>query len=251
MMASLDPRNRLIVVEASSQIGRRWLDIIPTLSRLCLADNDVRANLHMRTLLPGYRGACKHCPNPNLPSHDEACQGRKDFRVSRHEMVKHALAAGLSTIRRMSVEVDPFLPDLRRRNDIRVKLDSNDRRTVVNEEYDLMIMVLAAPTNQRALAARSPPSDLSLFKQSFDRAQAVLAQGALKKVNNLPAREPEQPPAPPFSPLVVSSGGIMEKGMFEKLKAWKSYGMDSVTHSWTLSSVAVALARARGRTFVV
>jgi hypothetical protein len=251
MMASLDSRGRLIVVEAASQIGRRWLDVIPTSSRFLLSDNDVRANLHIRTLAPGYGGPCKRCANANVASHDEACPGRKDFRVSRHEAVKHALAAGLTTIKGMSVEVEPFLPDLRRRNDIRVKLDTDDRRGVVNEEYDLMIMVLSASANQRALAVRSPPSDISLFKQSFDRIQSVLAQGALKKVNNIPASDPGQPPPAPFSPLVLSSGGVMERGMFEKLRAWKSFGMNSVDHAWTLSSVAISLARARGRTFMV
>jgi len=67
----------------------------------------------------------------------------------------------------------------------------------------------------------------------------------------VPASDPGQPPPAPFSPLVLSSGGVMERGMFEKLRAWKSFGMNSVDHAWTLSSVAISLARARGRTFVV
>jgi hypothetical protein len=48
----------------------------------------------------------------------------------------------------------------------------------------------------------------------------------------------------------MSSGGVMEKGMFEKLKESRTWAAGSVSHSWMLSCLAVSLAKSRGRTFL-
>lgn len=249
LMASLDPRERVLVTESASQVGRRWLDVIPSSARFKLSDIAVQTGLHYRTLTPGHRGDCTKCAVPNLTAHDEACLGRPDYRVSRHEVVKHALATGLRMAPRVEVVIEPFFPDLRRRNDIRVSRFSYNEQLDVREEYDLKVCVLAAPTNQRVLAAYAPTADLSLFKQTFDRAQAALAFHARRKVLALPDAGVGQPERSPFFPLVMSSGGIMERGMFEKLKEWKSWSEDSVSHSWMLSSLSIALVKARARTF--
>jgi hypothetical protein len=164
-------------------------------------------------------------------------------------MVKHALAAGLRMIPGLMVEVEPFLPDLRRRNDLRVQRNHDGDRSAIHEEYDLKICVLSAPTNQRALASATVPTDSSLFKQSAARLQSVLAYQARRKVLALPPMDPLLPPRPPFFPIVMSSGGVMEKSMFEKLKLWKSLSSDSVSHMWMVSSISVSLVKARGRTF--
>jgi hypothetical protein len=250
LMASLDPRDRFFLVESASQVGRRWLDVIPSSARFALSDGEIQANLHCRTLLSGYLGNCRRCAAPNLAGHDESCHGRQDFRVSRHESVKHALAAGLRSIPQMQVEVEPFLPDLRCRNDIRITL-AGDRTTQVRQEFDLKVMAISAPTNQRSLVIQTVPADSTLFRHSADRLQSFLAHHAKRKMDYLPPLDPNTPPAPPFFPLVMTSGGIMEKGMFERLKQWRAWSSGSVSYSWMLSSVAVSLARARGRTFMM
>lgn len=251
LLASLDPRDQVALTEAASQIGRRWLDAIPSSARLTLSDGDITANLHYRTLLAGHAGICSACAAPNLSLHDEGCPGRQDFRVSRHESVKHILAAGLRQIPQMQVEVEPFLPDLRRRNDIRVH-GVSDQHADLHEEYDLKVMVLSAASNQRSLATTNvATADASIFKQTAERIQILLAQNAKKKVSALPTLDPTTAPPRPFYPLVMSSGGLLEKGMFEKLKQWRGRSVGGVSHSWMISSVAVALARARGRTFLL
>jgi hypothetical protein len=53
-----------------------------------------------------------------------------------------------------------------------------------------------------------------------------------------------------FSPLVFSAGGLPETATFAKLKDWQSWGISLVSYKWMLSSVSVALAKARGRTFL-
>jgi hypothetical protein len=252
LMASLDARERFAVTEAASQLGRRWLDVIPSLKRFTLTDMDIKANLHYRTLLPGYQGACKNCAVANLSAHDEACQGRQDYRVSRHDLVKKALGAGLELIPDMEVEIEPFMPNLRRKNDIRIFRPSDGDRDNVREEYDLKVMVLSAPTNQRSLAVQNnTPSEQSLLKQSFDRIQSLLAYNARRKILALPPADSNLPTPVPFFPLVMSSGGVMEKGMLEKLKWWRSMSRDLASYSWMISSVSIRLAQARGRTFTL
>jgi hypothetical protein len=111
-------------------------------------------------------------------------------------------------------------------------------------------MVLSAPTNHRSLSVAGSTPDVTLFKRSADQIQTVLARNAKKKIDNLPPRSANAPPPPPFYPLVMSSGGMVEKSMFEKLKQWRSLSSGAVSHSWMLSVIAVCLARARGRTFI-
>jgi hypothetical protein len=252
LLASLDSRDQITLTESASQVGRRWMDVTPSSSRLIMSDADVQANLHHRTLLPGYAGGCKLCASPNLSSHDEACRGRQDYRISRHESVKHIVASGLRGIPRMDVEVEPFLPNLRRRNDIRITL-SDDRAPLLNEEYDLKVMVLSAASNQRSLSVApvSNNADMTIFKRAAAQIQTLLAQNAKKKVDALPSRDPNAARPTPFYPLVMLSGGMLEKSMFEKVKQWRGLASTSVSHSHMLSCIAVALAKARGRTFVM
>jgi hypothetical protein len=151
----------------------------------------------------------------------------------------------------VEVEVEPFLPDLRRRNDLRIHRESDDEHTALNEEYDLKICVLSSPTHQRTLAVAGAPSDLTIFKQMADRVQTVLAYQARRKVLALPAVDNGRPVNPPFFALVMSSGGVLEKSMFEKLKQWRALSSDSVSHMWMVSSMSVSLAKSRGRTFLL
>jgi hypothetical protein len=251
MMTSLSTRDRVLVVEAASQIGRRWLDIVPSSSRYTLSDTDVQANLLYRTLLPGYVGACIRCTQRNEPGHDECCPGRKDHRISRHEAVKYAMAAGLSAISTLTVDIEPFMPDLRRRNDIRIKHNTDAHRPSPAEEYDLKVVALSAPSHQRSLAVSDVilrPNDSSILKQTHEKIQKVLAYQAKRKVDALPALTTARVP---FAPIVLSSGGIAEKGAFDKLKLWKSWATNPTSHQWMLSSVSVSLAKARGRTFLL
>jgi len=152
----------------------------------------------------------------------------------------------------MDVEVEPFLPNLRRRNDIRITL-SDDRAPLLNEEYDLKVMVLSAASNQRSLSVApvSNDADMTIFKRAAAQIQTLLAQNAKKKVDALPLRDPNAARPTPFYPLVMSSGGMLEKSMFEKVKQWRGLASTSVSHSHMLSCIAVALAKARGRTFVM
>lgn len=116
------------------------------------------------------------------------------------------------------------------------------------EEYDVKVIVLAAPTHQRELHASRRP-DPSHMTETRARIQGVLAHAAKRKVNALPTR-PADAVDTPFLPLIFSSGGVLESETKAKLLSWKSWGVTKSAFEWMMTSLSVALARARGRTFV-
>jgi hypothetical protein len=206
-----------------------------------------------RTLLSGYDGQCSRCGSDNEPSHDEACPARQDHRISRHESVKHAIAAGLQAISTLEVEIEPFMPDLRRRNDVRIRHVTDAGRPSPAEEYDIKIVALSAPSHRRSLAvtdAVTRPDDETLLKQTYAKVQKVLQYQAKRKVDALPSLSSAQSTRVPFFPIVISSGGIAEQGAFDKFKSWKGWATSKTSHTWMMSSVSVSLAKARGRTFL-
>lgn len=126
LLAALPLPDRTALVEAPSQLGRKWLEAIPSSDRFCLTDIHIQANLHFRTLLPSYPGQCRHCPLQNFLGHGELCRGIKDNRTARHESVKYNLAAGIRAIPNVKVVVEPLFTDSNRRNDIRITFPGND-----------------------------------------------------------------------------------------------------------------------------
>lgn len=244
LMATLDTREQITLAESASLLGRKWLDALPTSKRLLLSDSVVQAGLHYRTFMAGHTGACRKCALPNFAGHDEACLARPSYTVSRHEAIKHSIASGLRTIKGLDVLAEPFMANLRRRNDLRV---SSIDGPVAKEEYDVKVITLYAPTHSRSFAAASipasdPPTPL---QDAFARVQQVLAYQGKRKTNRLPVTND---PAP-MVPLVFSSGGILESATLTKLKQFKSWGLSHPIYSWLLTSLSVSLVKARGRTF--
>ncbi|OCF56745.1 hypothetical protein L486_05599 [Kwoniella mangroviensis CBS 10435] len=260
LLASLHFRDRMSILESSSQLGRKWLLAVPTAPRFTIPDPSIQANLCYRTLASGYAGKCRKCAQPNTLGHDEWCTGRKDYRTSWHEAVKHHLAAGLRSIPSAKVVVEPFI-DRRasRKNDIKVVIDDGLDRPVVMEENDLKVVSLFAPTHQASLRSNGRTTEEKDEVRRLERERKfaedmekrmlrVLAQQARRKVTRLPeGREEERAP---FCPLVISTGGYQDEETRDKLREWKNWKMPGVSYTWMLTSVSVALAKARGRSFL-
>lgn len=250
IMTNLQTHERVVMAEAACTLGRRWLETSPSSPKFELSDKVVQACLAYRTLLPGHSGHCTKCAMPNTIGHDEWCVARSDFRVARHESVKHRLAAGLRSAPELSVTVEPYIyGGPRRRNDIRVDNTGESHPDFAAEEYDIKIVVLTAPTHLRELdpSRRPDPSHMTEIRA---RVQGVLGYAARRKVNALPSLPPNAVAHDtPFVPLIFSSGGLQESETCKRLAAWKKWGVSKVAFEWMITSVAVGLARARGRTF--
>nr|XP_031858929.1 uncharacterized protein CI109_005596 [Kwoniella shandongensis]KAA5526001.1 hypothetical protein CI109_005596 [Kwoniella shandongensis] len=264
LMATLTLHERITVVESASQIGRRWLTAIPSAPRFTVPCPAVQTALHYRTLTPGYPGRCKRCMEDNTLGHDENCQGRKRLTKSRHEGVKHRMASALRAIPGAEVVVEPYMENrLDRLNDIKITLDTSSTRTALQEEYDLKIISLSAPTHLGSLTANGKTreekaeaarrvKDGEWVEDTETRVAKVLSQQARRKVTNLPAEERERVEGTGiFTPLVLSSGGLQEGETMEKIRDWKRWNMPPGTYSWLLTSIAVSLVNARAKTFLV
>lgn len=249
LLSTLTLREQVSLAEGASMVGRRFLSAIPSSARFTMTNSDIQAALHYRTLLPGHDSTCPRCGAPNELGHDEACKNRKDYRVSRHEAVKHHIASALRSVPTLQVTVEPFINGIHgRRNDVAVH-DFGGDRVVLSEEYDIKVTSLFSDTNLAQLSTRPPPAD-TVADTISAKVQAVLALHAARKRSNLPRRsEAGQQDAAPFVPIIISAGGVLHTDTRDKFREWKSWGVSKAAHSWLLTSISVSLARARGRTF--
>jgi hypothetical protein len=218
-----------------------------------LTDFEVQALLHYRTLFP-TAPCCRFCGLSNYRGHAETCQGRTRCTIGRHETIKHSLAGALRWINDISVTEEPFIRNTTRRNDIEVRYEGDSIRTLPTEQYNLRVSSMTAASTASDYAIRHKADDDRPVVTVLNVIQRILAGQARRKVRALPNRpESLEPPVSsvdtPFVPLIFSSGGVPESLTWEKIKEWRAWGIKPTFYSWTMMSVAVRIARARGRTF--
>jgi hypothetical protein len=251
--SSLTTIEQTLLFEASSQLGRKWLSAIPSAPRTTLSNPAIQANLAYRTLVPSHTDPCKHCGAENMVGHDEACFGKQDFRISRHEAVKHHLTTALRSITGTNVTEEPFVFGFRRRNDIRV---SKEDLGALSEDYDVKVVAITAPYHQTKLAVGAKGKSRQEYihdermewEKMGGKVENLLRYQGQRKVDSL-TKEAGLEEGKRMTPIVLSSGGVMEEGTREKFKEWKSWGLGEVNYGWMLMGIAVSLAKARGRTF--
>jgi hypothetical protein len=140
---------------------------------------------------------------------------------------------------------------MRKRNDIRIVSDGDTHAPLI-EDYDVKVVTLFAPTHMNSLTTLNPPSaptapvDNVRFRMSH-----ILSYQASTKTKALrPTPANPEPLIAPMVPLVISTGGLMEKQMEAKLKEWKQWGMPKGLHTWMMTAIGVGLAKARGRLMI-
>jgi hypothetical protein len=107
------------IQKSATYLGRRWLSIIPFHPSLKLSDFELSAALHLRTLSPSHRTYCQHCGTRNEIMHDEVCSAEPEWRIARHEQLKHTLADALTRSPSLGkVRVEPFVPGSHLRTDL-------------------------------------------------------------------------------------------------------------------------------------
>jgi hypothetical protein len=219
----LSPVQVAMFEENASKIGRKWLNVIPYSSFLTLSDYEVSTALHHHTLCGGDTPLCSLCGLENAVGHEEVCTGRANFRLARHELVKHALMNTLDTIAETTVEAEPLVPGSNLRTDFRVS--GQAATTGGRSEYDLTIVSLAA-------AGRSGQS-VSDYLESV----------RMEKMAKYSSRT-----ATPFHPVVLGSGGAIESKSLEILKGWnKLLSLGQMDH--LLRKISCILVRSRAKVF--
>ncbi|BEI97702.1 hypothetical protein CcaverHIS631_0300010, partial [Cutaneotrichosporon cavernicola] len=239
LLPSLQTSQQQAVLESGSVLGRQWLSVIPYNANNRLTNFEVSAALHLRTLLTGNWVVCRHCGQANTYGHDEVCPHRARWTVARHEQVKRAIATSLSAIPDTQVHLEPFIANTQRRNDIRIT--GSRESGMASYEYDITVVSLAT---QQARATVVPHGTTGTpAEQAMATVQRFLATIAREKSQHLPAGA-----TVPFTPLVFTVGGMMEKTTAETARSWKSL-LPAGMFCTLLVKLSLILVHARVRNF--
>lgn len=237
--ASLDQTSRQTMLESSTTLGRRWLNVIPFSVRHRLSNFEVSAALHIRSLRTGNHTACQRCGELNVLGHDEICGARDAWRVARHEQVKRVLTEALGRLPGVQATMEPFIGRTYRRNDIKV---TGSRESGISScEYDITVISLA--TQQ----ARSTSLPLLEGVSPLEHTAAVVDKHLDSVAERKRRRLPEGVTVP-FYPIVFSLGGRMDAGTDKEMRQWKAAMPDGL-FSHLVSSLSLILLRARARNF--
>lgn len=69
----LNDSERKRLIENASQMGKRWLNVIPCFQPLRLSNQEVATGLHDRTLVGSSIAICSFCGSDSPLGHDELC----------------------------------------------------------------------------------------------------------------------------------------------------------------------------------
>jgi hypothetical protein len=239
LLPSLQSTQQQAVLEAGSILGRQWLSIIPYNAANRLTNFEVSAALHLRTLLTGNWVICRHCGQPNTFGHDEVCPHRAKWTVARHEQIKRTIANTLSTLPDTQVHLEPFIANTARRNDI--SITGSRQSGMASHEYDITVVSLAT---QQARGVGPPPGTTGTTAEvALATAQRFLATIAREKRLRMPEGS-----TVPFTPLVFTVGGLMEKTTADTTRTWKNL-LPAGTFRLLLVRLSLILVRARTRNF--
>jgi hypothetical protein len=242
LLDTLNRSERSAVLENASLLGRKWLSIIPFNSSLKITDSELSAALCLRTLVPERSGHCRHCGAASSFNHGEVCALRGPWMLWRHEAVKNAIGSALGSLKGITARLEPPTHGTTRRNDISIVSRSGPIRS---EEFDISITSLASQTALEATVAPGATEDATALSTAALLANKHLDSIARAKNRFEPALSAPRPSQHrPFTPLVFSVGGLMEKGTRDALKLWKSV-MAGGSYSYMVRRVSLALLRAR------
>ena len=242
LLSNLTDQQIKTILESSTGLGKKWLSIVPFHASLRLSDFEVSAGLHVKTLLPRPGGVCPECGTRTLEvGHAEVCVHRQRWNTARHEQVKRAIASALSKIQGVAIVVEPLIGGTARRNDIRVT--GNPTSGVARHEYDVTVVSLST---RDSVETRIPPN-LSPDDPA-ERCYVLIAKFLDSKANDKIRRLPRN--GVPFTPLVFTVGGMMDKGTVDVMKLWQDI-MPPAAFSTLCQQLSLILLKARARSFVL
>jgi hypothetical protein len=234
----LDEQCRLTLIDNCSYLGRKWASIIPDRPLHRLADPDVCAALHVRTLCPGSADNCRLCGLTNAPGHDEVCHSRPNWRLARHEVVKKAIIHHLGATDKCSVISEPVVEGTKMRTDFRVIGPPSIHG--VSSEFDLSV------ASRLSMKLKQTIHDRSSINNSKVMESRAMLQGCLETVVNVKNKSYLGKTATPFHPLVMSSGGTLSPGANKIFNHWRS---TVPTFEGMVKGIALLLVRASAKYF--
>jgi hypothetical protein len=237
----LSEAEQAMVLESASALGRAWLSIFPSIPHFRLSDAVISAGLHVRLLQPPRTRVCPRCLSPNTAAHSETCNLQTAWTTARHEIVKYSIGRALRSLPAAQVEYEPHLPgSTQRRHDI--FFSGAVASGLADVYYDVSVVSLVSQVALRSYKnplAQAEPG-LSAVEVHLRKVERYLDGKASEKRRSLPVGGGDMP----FTPVVMSAGGLMGSDMRKTMGMWKG-AMSEAAYSYMRKSIAAGLLKAR------
>lgn len=202
------------LLENSTYLSRKWLEVLPTSKQTKLADFQVTKGLRVRLLLPVRSTSvpCTYCASTVTIGHEDTCKGAERHWKIRHNAITKAF------FNATKATLDPQLePRLQGSSDLRPDLSTTYNGSI--RYYDVQIVAINKPS------AREDPH--SALIEAADAKKA--------KYRSL---------GPLFHPIIISAGGLMEKSTATLYKDLQGM-IGPVAAAWLDTMISLALYKAR------
>lgn len=244
----LAPEQRHSIADNCSKVNRSWLSTFPFSPQSTLTGQEVAAGLHIRTLCPGNDVICQSCGKRNSPEHQDHCDGKRNVRLARHEVVKKALAKSIAVIPNTRVTLEPYVPNSQKRTDF--KVSGTGATGGGNAEYDVTVVSINSVKSIRSTTREArirelgyTDQGLGLVKTAHQDLQIVLADKEEAK-----KRKYSTVAASPFYPVAMSLGGTLGPGTRRVMEEWKGH-MGKEAYSNFQRRLSIILLRGRTQFF--
>ena len=240
LITDLSSDARLLFADNLSPLSSQWLRAIPYNKYTSLSKEEIAVGLSVRTLVTGHHIVCRYCALPNELGHDEVCMDRHGHRVARHEAIKKILAYHLKLVPNTEVQLEPHLVGRNDRTDLRI--NGQGSYLQASSDYDVAIVSIFSRVAIPPPASDDPKHLLQAAKNAIHIRLASKADEKRRHYNGL------TPGA--FHPVIISSGGSLEKKAQLILEFWQTL-MPPQNFSALQLALSISLLRARGRTWIV
>lgn len=238
MLDRMGDKERKLMIESASAIGRKWLSVTPYRQQLRLSDYDVATGLAYRLQIPPSSGHCLWCGDATDLGHDELCLNRTRGTIQRHNAIARAIAQQIASDRSTTVDLEPSTFEGSRRNDIRWHgAPTHGRGTV---DFDVKVYSVLSIHAHKTTTRR--PADTTLLSHATSQ--------CIKHLDSIGRKANADRPlaATSFKPLVFSTGGLMSKETANEMASWKAALGDTV-YGRLGTFISLELVKARARTF--
>jgi hypothetical protein len=238
ILEKMEDKERKLLLEAASTMGRKWLSVIPYNHPLRLSDYDIATGLAYRLQVQAKEGHCGWCGDKAELGHDEICLNRPRATIGRHDAIVRVIGRHLASNHSTTVDIEPHTQEGQRRNDIQWTGSPSHGRSTIH--FDVKVVSLLG-AKSHATTTRAP-AGMELIDHASKQCIKHLDTYARRATSARPLSTAN------FKPLVFSTGGLMARETADEVLTWKSVLGDTVFGRLG-TAISIELVKARARTY--
>ena len=238
ILEKMEDKERKLLMEAASTMGRKWLSVIPYNHPLRLSDYDIATGLAYQLQVRAKEGHCGWCGDKAELGHDEICLNRPRATIGRHDAIVRVIGRHLASNHSTTVDIEPHTQEGQRRNDIQWTGSPSHGRSTIH--FDVKIVSLLGAKSHSTTT--KPPTGTQLIDHANKQCIKHLDTYARRATSARPLSTAN------FKPLVFSTGGLMAKETADEVLTWKGVLGDTVFGRLG-TAISIELVKARARTY--